>query len=76
MSSTATSGLILSSWLTASNPVRSEAATIMSGSAPIQREIRPLMTAESSTTMTRSGSGLAELGVETLANATLILHQL
>src|SRR5262249_40771591 len=69
MSSTATSGLMRSSWLTASSPVRSEAATTMSGSAPTQREISPLITTESSTTMTRSGSCRVEFGVE-LANAT------
>jgi hypothetical protein len=36
--------------------VRSEAATTMSGSDPIQREINPLMTTLSSTTITRNGS--------------------
>jgi hypothetical protein len=48
----------------------------MSGSAPIQREISPRMTTESSTTMTRKGSCLVEAETCELANATLILHQL
>src|SRR3954452_1343667 len=48
----------------------------MSGSEPTQREIKPLITAESSTTITRSGSCRNELGVEELANAILIIfHQ-
>ena len=75
ISSTATSGLTRSIWLTASRPVRSEAATTMSGSDAIQREINPLMTTESSTTITRSGSCRVEFGVEELVNATLITHQ-
>ena len=44
ISSTATSGLMRSIWLTASRPVRNEAETSMSGSAPIQREIMPRIT--------------------------------
>jgi hypothetical protein len=48
----------------------------MSGSDAIQREINPLMTTESSTTITRSGSCCAEFEVEELANATLITHQI
>src|SRR5262245_28835468 len=75
MSSTATSGLIRSIWLTASSPVRSEAATTMSDSAPIQREIRPRMTAESSTTITRNGSCRDALMVELPANTTPMTHQ-
>ena len=75
MSSTATSGSTRSIWLTASRPVRSDAATTMSGSASIQREINPLITTESSTTITRSGSCRVEFEVEELANATLINHQ-
>src|ERR1700733_6971157 len=75
ISSTATSGLTRSTWLTASSPVRSEAATTMSGSASIQRPIRPRMTTESSTTMTRSGSCRAASRVKELASATLITHQ-
>jgi len=55
--------------------VRSDAATTMSGSAAIQRDINPLMTTESSTTITRSGSSGVEFKVEELANATLIHHQ-
>src|SRR5579863_3674711 len=73
MSSTATSGLMRSIWLTASSPVRNEAATTMSGSAPSQREIMPLMTTESSTNITRRGSGFNALGTAALVNATLIL---
>src|SRR5579871_5007485 len=46
----------------------------MSGSAEIQREINPRMTAESSTTITRNGSCRVEVGVEELANATVIHH--
>src|SRR5882757_5485435 len=72
ISSTATSGLTRSSWLTASRPVRSDAATTMSGSASIQREIIPRMTTESSTTMTRSGSCRVEPGAGAFVNATLI----
>src|SRR5262249_16080781 len=75
MSSTATSGLMRSSWLTASRPVRSEATTSMSGSALTQREISPRMTTESSTTITRNGSCRVP-GVGELANATLILHHM
>jgi hypothetical protein len=48
----------------------------MSGSDSIQREIKPLITTESSTTITRSGSCRVEVGVEELANATLIVHQI
>jgi hypothetical protein len=48
----------------------------MSGSAEIQREISPRMTAESSTTITRNGCPRVKLGVEELANATLIGHQM
>src|SRR6266404_2165962 len=47
----------------------------MSGSESTQREINPLMTTESSTTMTRSGSCRIEFGTEGLTNATLIAHQ-
>jgi hypothetical protein len=61
--------------LTASRPVRKEAATIISGSEPTQRDIIPLMTTESSTTITRSGSCCAEFGTTELGNATLITHQ-
>src|SRR5882724_548244 len=75
MSSTATSGLMRSSWFTASSPVRSDAATIMSGSDPTQREISPLITTESSTTITRNGSCRVELRVEALASAAVIVHQ-
>src|SRR3954454_18261577 len=75
ISSTATSGLTRSTWLTASRPVRSEAATTMSASASIQRPIRPRMTTESSTTMTRSGSCRAASRVGGLTSATLITHQ-
>jgi hypothetical protein len=56
--------------------VRSEAATTMSGSDPIQRAINPLITTESSTTITRNGSCGVEFGIEELANATLIIHQI
>src|SRR5579864_9021928 len=73
MSRTATSGLMRSSWLTASRPVRNEAATTISGSEPIQREINPLITTESSTSITRSGSCCIELGTTGLVNATLML---
>src|SRR3982074_1240456 len=76
ISSTATSGLTRSTWLTASRPVRSDAATTMSVSAAIQRAINPLMTTESSTTITRNGSCRAEAGDEELVNATLIVHQI
>src|SRR5439155_9917424 len=72
ISSTATSGLMRSIWLTASRPVRREAETSMSGSAPIQREIMPRITTESSTTMTRSLSCRVEIGGGDLVNATLI----
>ena len=75
ISSTATSGLTRSIWLTASRPVRSDAATTMSGSDSTQREISPLITTESSTTITRSGSCRVEFEVEELVNATLINHQ-
>jgi hypothetical protein len=47
----------------------------MSGSEPTQRDIIPLMTTESSTTITRSGSCCAEFGTTELGNATLITHQ-
>jgi hypothetical protein len=46
----------------------------MSGSDAIQRDIKPLITTESSTTITRNGSGRQEAGIE-LVNATLITHQ-
>jgi hypothetical protein len=46
----------------------------MSGSAPIQREIKPRITTESSTTITRNGSCRVEADV-VLANATTIFHQ-
>jgi hypothetical protein len=36
--------------------VRSDAVTTMSGSEETQREINPLITTESSTTITRNGS--------------------
>jgi hypothetical protein len=52
--------------------VRKDAATTMSGSALIQREIMPRMTTESSTSITRSGSGCTGLGATGLVNATLI----
>jgi hypothetical protein len=55
--------------------VRSDAATTMSGSDPTQREISPLITTESSTTITRNGSCRVEIGVEQLVNATFIVHQ-
>src|ERR1700743_2227328 len=74
MSSTATSGSMRSIWLTASRPVRNDAATIMSGSGATQREIIPLMTTESSTTITRSCCCVA-FGIAGLVNATLITHQ-
>jgi hypothetical protein len=48
----------------------------MSGSEPTQRDIIPLMTTESSTTITRSGSCWVEFGATELVNATLITHQL
>jgi hypothetical protein len=48
----------------------------MSGSASIQREINPLMTTESSTTITRSGSCRVGEGMEEPANATLIVHRI
>src|SRR5580692_1310516 len=76
MSSTATSGLTRSIWLTASRPVRNDAATTMSDSEPSQREIIPLMTTESSTTITRSGSCCVRFGLAELVSATLITHQL
>src|SRR3569832_2677939 len=69
----AMSGLMRSTWLTAARPVRSDAATTISGSELNQREMMPLMTTESSTSMTRSGSGCTGLGAEGLVNATLIL---
>src|SRR5260370_15298061 len=47
----------------------------MSGSEPTQREINPLMTTESSATMTRSGSCRVVFGTEGFTNATLITHQ-
>jgi hypothetical protein len=47
----------------------------MSGSDAIQRDINPLITTESSTTITRNGSCRHEAGVEELVNATLITHQ-
>src|SRR3954462_4919156 len=72
ISSTATSGLMRSIWLTASRPVRREAATSMSGSAEIQREIMPRITTESSTTITRSFSWRVEAGDAALVNAILI----
>src|SRR6266568_1537966 len=72
ISSTATSGLIRSSWLTASRPVRKEAVTSISGSAPIQRAIIPRMTTLSSTTITRSLSCRIEVEAGVLINATLI----
>src|SRR4051812_9734976 len=72
ISSTATSGLMRSIWLTASRPVRKEAVTSMSGSAPIQREIIPRITTESSTTITRSLSCRIGTGAGELVNATLI----
>jgi hypothetical protein len=67
--------LTRSIWLTASSPVRSDAATTMSGSDPSQRAINPRITTESSTTITRNGSCRIAFGVEVLANATLIVHQ-
>src|SRR5260370_9234316 len=76
ISSTATSGSTRSIWLTASRPVRSDAATTMSGSDPSQRAINPLITTESSTTITRNGSCRVAFGIEELANATLIVHQI
>src|SRR5438105_3472056 len=47
----------------------------MSGSEPTQREINPLMTTESSTTITRSGSCSVDFGHTGFTNATLITHQ-
>jgi hypothetical protein len=47
----------------------------MSGSDAIQRDINPLITTESSTTITRNGSCRHEAGVEELVNAILITHQ-
>src|ERR1700722_20223555 len=76
ISSTAMSGLMRSTWLTASRPVRNDAATSMSGSALSQREIMPLMTTESSTSMTRNGSWWTELAAAGFVNATLILTKL
>src|SRR5260370_29060843 len=76
ISSTATSALTRLIWLTASRPVRSDAATTMSGSDAIQREINPRITAESSTTITRNGSCRVVFEVEELANATLMAHQI
>jgi hypothetical protein len=55
--------------------VRNDAATTISGSALIQREIIPRMTTESSTSITRSGSCCVELGAAELVNPTLITHQ-
>jgi hypothetical protein len=52
--------------------VRKEAVTSMSGSAPIQREIIPRITTESSTTITRNFSVRVDVGAEGLVNATLI----
>src|SRR5207245_7359665 len=76
ISSTATSGLTRSIWFTASRPVRNEAATTMSGSEAIQREIMPLITAESSTTISRNGSCLIVVGVGVdIVNVALITHQ-
>jgi hypothetical protein len=46
----------------------------MSGSVETQREISPLMTAESSTTITRNGSCRIEVGGGELINATVIIH--
>jgi hypothetical protein len=46
----------------------------MSGSDAIQREIRPLITTESSTTISRNGSCLIEVALGTV-NVTLITHQ-
>src|SRR4051812_5517771 len=74
MSSTATSGLMRSIWLTASSPVRSDASTFMSGSASIQREIMPRITTESSTTMTRIGSCRVAVVAVELINAVLITY--
>src|SRR3981189_3026970 len=74
ISSTATSGLTRSIRLTASSPVRSGAATTMSGSVETQREISPLMTAESSTSISRNGSCRIEVGGGELINATVIIH--
>jgi hypothetical protein len=48
----------------------------MSGSDAIQREINPLITTESSTTITRSGSCREGCVVEELVNAILITHRL
>jgi hypothetical protein len=48
----------------------------MSGSDPTQRAINPLITTESSTTITRNGSCRVEFEVEELANAILIIHQI
>src|SRR5579872_1895131 len=76
ISRTATSGLMRSIWLTASRPVRSDAATTISGSEASQREIIPLMTTESSTTITRRGSCCVGFRLTELVNATLITHQL
>ena len=48
-----TSGVKRSSWSTASRPVRSEATTLMPGSASSQRATNPRTTTLSSTTITR-----------------------
>jgi hypothetical protein len=48
----------------------------MSGSALSQREIMPLMTTESSTSMTRSGSWWTGLAATGFVNAILILTEL
>jgi hypothetical protein len=48
----------------------------MSGSDAIQREINPLMTTESSTTITRNGSCRVEIGCDEVVKVALITHQL
>src|SRR6202161_507082 len=59
MSSTTTSASLPSIRSTASRPVRSDAATVMSGSPSTQRATRLRATTESSTTMTRIGLSAA-----------------
>ena len=77
ISSMTTSGSARSTWLTASRPVRSEAATTISGSASIQRANSPRMTTASSTIMTRSGSCRVECRrSQNLLDAILITHRI
>ena len=64
--------LTRSIWLTASRPVRTTPRQPCL--VRIRSAINPLITTESSTTITRSGSCRIAFGVEVLANATLIVH--